>query len=555
MLRTAPRLLIGLAALALLGGCSDSVDPTLGTAQAFSLYGYLDPSADRQALRVAPIVGTIVADTARTLAATVTSEELGTGRTVAWRDSFVSYRDGSTGHVFVADYTPTPGATVEVRVAETTGEGRVTAVRISVPTLDRPEIGSFLGTSAEVTYPIRVRAPRVLTTSLVYRVVGLRSAPMDTVAVSFSDFAPFEDAGGGTWGLDLPFVATSRAFLSSPAAEGATLRLVDVAVRAFVTGPEWDIPAGGLDEDRIVEPGTFSNVTGGFGFVGSGYWTESRWTPSLTTQSRAGFLVDTDPASVLRINEVSAQGWVELYNPTLEFVPIGGYRISSEGQANAFPSGTAVPPLGFQVLQVAPSLADGRVVLESPAAVEIVETGIRGLSEITSITIGSFPDGRTRLIGEFPEFRGFNLFQNRLVATPGAPNRPLSFLAMINEVFSAGTDGWAEILAPPGVTAILVTDDPERPLSMWVPAVREGDRWIANETPGRFDLPQTGGEVYVAVLVRDVPPRVYDARTYGPQTPERSSGTLPDGDRDAWRPDLLPTRASPNAAPSRLASR
>ena len=121
MLRTAPRLLLGLAALAFLGACSDSVDPTLGTEQAFSLYGYLDPSADRQALRVAPIVGTIVADTARTLAATVTSEELGTGRTVAWRDSFVTYRDGSTGHVFVADYTPTPGATVEVRVAETTG--------------------------------------------------------------------------------------------------------------------------------------------------------------------------------------------------------------------------------------------------------------------------------------------------------------------------------------------------------------------------------------------------------------------------------------------------
>ena len=45
MLRTAPRLLLGLAALAFLGACSDSVDPTLGTEQAFSLYGYLDPSA------------------------------------------------------------------------------------------------------------------------------------------------------------------------------------------------------------------------------------------------------------------------------------------------------------------------------------------------------------------------------------------------------------------------------------------------------------------------------------------------------------------------------
>ena len=101
------RLLLLVAALTL-GACSDVVDPTVGTDQAFSLYGYLDPTADHQAIRVVAIGATIGADTSRAIDATVVSQELGSGETVAWRDSVVTYRDGTVGHVFVADYTPTP---------------------------------------------------------------------------------------------------------------------------------------------------------------------------------------------------------------------------------------------------------------------------------------------------------------------------------------------------------------------------------------------------------------------------------------------------------------
>ena len=105
------RILLSLALCAValgLAGCEDDVDPTLGTDQVFSLYGYLDPTADRQSVRVVPIVPTINSDTSATIDAVVTSTDLGTGVVTAWRDSLVTYRDGSRGHVFVADYTPAP---------------------------------------------------------------------------------------------------------------------------------------------------------------------------------------------------------------------------------------------------------------------------------------------------------------------------------------------------------------------------------------------------------------------------------------------------------------
>ena len=530
------------------GACADAVDPTLGTEQAFSLYGFLDPTASRQALRVVPIVGAIDGDTLSALPVEVTSVERGTGRTASWRDSAFTFRDGSTGHVFVADYTPTPGETVEVRVEETTGERRVTRVEVEVAPLQRPVLGTVLTTGAAVTYPIQIQAPRVLTTELVFRVVGLAEAPLDTVAVPFADVAPFTDVGGGMWGLDLDFLPTARAFLASPQVRGATLRLVDVTARVFVTGPQWAVPPAGLDEDRIIEPGTFSNVTGGFGFVGSGFWASTRWTPSLATQSRAGFLVEADPASVLTINEVSGGGWVELYNPTPETLPIGGYRVAVGADRATIPAGQSIAGFGFTVVRVAATLQRGPVVLESLSGVPLVDLDVGALPDDPDVfSFGSYPDGRSRQIGEFAQYRDFDLFRGLIAPTPGAPNRPVSHISVANEVFTTGADGWVETINRLGIRSVLVTDDPDRTLSEWVQARRVGDFWVADETPGRLVLDQLGGEVVVVVLRNKNPPRVYDVRPYGPQVPGQSSGLLPDGERANWTEGLRPTPGAANA--------
>ena len=524
------------------------MDPTLGTDQAFSLYGFLDPTATRQAIRIVPIIGAIDGDTLSALPVEVTSVERGTGRTASWRDSAFSFRDGSTAHVFVADYTPTPGETVEVQIEETTGERRVTRVEVEVAPLQRPVLGTVLTTGAAVTYPIQIQAPRVLTAELVFRVVGLAEAPLDTVAVPFADVAPFADIGGGTWALALDFLPTARAFLASPQARGAALRLADVAARVFVTGPQWDVPPAGLDEDRIIEPGTFSNVTGGFGFVGSGYWASTRWTPSLATQSRAGFVVDEDPASVLFLNEVNSASWVELYNPTPETLPVGGYRVAVGADRTTIPAGQSIARFGFTVVRVAASLQRGPVVLESLSGVPLVELDVGALPDDPDVfSFGSYPDGRSRQIGEFDQYRDFDLFRVLLAPTPGAPNRPVSHISVVNEALTTGADGWVETINRPGINSILVTDDPDRTLSEWVQARREDDFWVADETPGHLVLDQLGGAIVVVVLRSKNPPRVFDVRPYGPQVPGQSSGLLPDGERATWTHGLRPTRGAANA--------
>ena len=542
-------LTVGVAGLAALGGCSDAVDPTLGTDQAFSLYGYLDPTADRQALRVVPITPTLEGDSAAVLDVAVTSTEPATGRTATWRDSAVTYVDGSRGHVFVADYTPTAGATVEIRVQERAGERRTAAVAVAVPEIARPEVGAADVGGGEVTYPVRLAAPRVLSTTLVYHVVGWPEAPADTVAIPYAAVAPLAEAGAETWALDLLFLQTSRAFLASREVGGARLKLVSVSLEAFVGNEAWAVPPGGFDLDAIVEPGTFSNVTGGFGFVGAGYRTAVGWEPSPVTQSRAGFVVTEDPASSLFLNEVSADGWVELYNPTLEAIPIGGYTLVTDLGASPIPSNTVVEPQGFMVLDALLATGPQRVELQAPDGETALQLEIPNLTESDFGSDGAYPDGRSRFVGEFDAFRNFDLFRGRCDPTPGAPNRIHQPAPVVNEVFTEGLAGWAEAYLPGRYETSRLTSNPDLPFNDWV-RIESGVRIaVADEAAGRLGLPQAGGEVVLAVQFHSsVPPRVVDVRTYGPQAPKRSSGLLPDGDLGGWRTGLMPTRGAPNAA-------
>ncbi len=57
LIRLLPVLFV--AFLVLSTGCEEAVDPVLKTDEAFSLYGYLDPSSDIQAVRVFSIDGVL----------------------------------------------------------------------------------------------------------------------------------------------------------------------------------------------------------------------------------------------------------------------------------------------------------------------------------------------------------------------------------------------------------------------------------------------------------------------------------------------------------------
>ena len=104
-------------------GCADSVDPTYDADKPYTLYGVLDPTASRQALRVVPFEPDLNPRDPGPLGAEIASTDLQTGETVLWRDSLVTFGGDRFGYVYLADFRPVYRHTyrVEARRAEATG--------------------------------------------------------------------------------------------------------------------------------------------------------------------------------------------------------------------------------------------------------------------------------------------------------------------------------------------------------------------------------------------------------------------------------------------------
>ena len=540
---------LAIAAAAPLAGCADAVDPTVGTAQAFSVYGYLDPTADRQALRVVPIEATLGADTTAAVDAAVTSVEPATGRTAAWRDSAVTFRDGSVGHVFVADYTPTAGAAIEVTVRAS--DGRRATVAVETPPLARPTVGPALPDVNLTTYPVTVAGvPRVIAGTLRLFVTGRPGAPgTSTIDVPTTSLRIRNE--GDAWTVDVPFLEATRDRLQELGLSGGALTLVEAEFAPFVANAAWAVPPGGFDEDAVVEPGTFSNVAGGFGFVGAGYRAPVRWVPSTNAQARAGFAVTNDPAAQVAINEVG-DGYVELFNPTAEPIDVSGYLLvdaTPGGGEAAVPSGSLVSPGTFLVV-------DGPFDAVSGALIQLL-TSSRRLLKITPVgegygTWGAYPDGFS-----YRTSSTVDLFYGPVRRTPGGPNRPDQIPFIINEVSTSG-DGYVEVRALPVETEEGVSTDPRGAL-LWSSreGLESGPAVVATGTSpflvasegGALVLNQLGGSVFVMVsfpVADTFDLQVVDARFYGPQVPGQSTGYLPDGPGGAWSEGLRPTRGAPN---------
>ncbi|WP_412070076.1 hypothetical protein [Rubrivirga sp. IMCC43871] len=562
-----PLRLLAFALIALAAsGCEDDVDPTLGIDAPFSLYGYLDPTADRQAIRVAQITSTI-GDSADVFEATVVSTDLSTGATTAWRDSLVSYPSGVTGHVFVADYTPRPGTTH--RIEATAPDGASTTVDVDVPPIIQAEVGNQGSAPGEITYPIRFEgAPRVLNGQLRLTAVGF---PGEDASVARRltiplDVVPVEVAPD-VWEVTIPFLTATRRYLQDEGLLGQGIRLVVADYVGFVTGESWALPT--TDVDALVEPGTFSNVEGGFGFVGGGYFATARWTPSASAQSASGFSPSGDPAEAVAINEIrpGAGGWVEFYNPLYNNVSLNGYSITNDQtrpRLQTFSFEVNVPARGFYVVPLAFTLGPREALAlfdrGSNQVSRVVVPQLAG--EASNVTYGSFPDGLSFQVP--PALGGFNVFRGTLLATPGAPNVIGLDFPVINEVYTEGSNGFAEVV---GGDASLQPSTPvlfsEADGFFDAVAASGLSFGIAPETAGGLDLVQGGGTVYLALRhfdpsiievdaggnsVRVFTTRVVDVRRYDGQIPGRSEGYLPDGRTGTWTPDLRPTPGAGNAA-------
>lgn len=259
----APALAACLCAALLTAACDESFEPRAPSGLAFSVFGYLDASADTQWIRVMPLRPLRLAPP-DTLHASVTLEHLGTGGIIELRDSlfrFSSYSDpdiGSEGayvHNFWTQENIEPGATYRFAATQ---EGKESAAAVV-------EIPRDYEVEVEIK---QVSAPLQETDHL--RITGLKHLPfLKVIAYYYDDCGPnasgvqYEgrsaDDGAYLIPLTKPLI-TPRTGCGNPLVETRELRIV---------GSEAAWPAGeGYSPGGLGAAGRTYNVTNAVGFLG-----------------------------------------------------------------------------------------------------------------------------------------------------------------------------------------------------------------------------------------------------------------------------------------------
>lgn len=275
------RLLALLAAAAFAAGCSEEIVPPDAIAAYYTLWGALNPESALQAIRVVPIQSEPGLEDAAPLDATLTSERLETGETVTWRDSVVTYSDATVGHVFVANAEIRYGATY--RVVVTRGDGATTAANVRVPLLVEPIRQATRISLDGVLMPVLWQgAPQLNRLAVTYRLQDATCREFDYPVPFEGEAEPFEFG----WTTTLDLREDGDRILS---ALGRQHTVVSVTLRGEVASDEWRPPQGVFDPEVLIEPGTFSNVERGFGFVGGAYETALTWMPEVAAITAAGF--------------------------------------------------------------------------------------------------------------------------------------------------------------------------------------------------------------------------------------------------------------------------
>lgn len=272
-----------LAALVLLSGCDEAVTPPGSIEAYFTLWGAFDPSADRQAIRVVPIESEIGTGTADPLGVDVTSTDLASGLVTTWRDSVITYGDGTIGHVFLADFRPEFGRRYRFDVLD--GDGRSTSAATRVPPLVVPfrEATEFI--TGDVRMPVLwPGAPQLNNIEIVYELENGNCDRFTQVTPFVGNAEPFE------FGWRTTILLAEAADVVLGLLDNRPHAVARMWLQAEVASEDWRPPGGVFDPEVFIEPGTFSNVERGFGFVGGSYATStSFWVPEAEALTRVGF--------------------------------------------------------------------------------------------------------------------------------------------------------------------------------------------------------------------------------------------------------------------------
>lgn len=272
--------------LALYGaGCDESVNPVLEDGRPFSLYGLLNARSDTQAVRVYAHHQFLARLEPVPLDARVTVSDMTTGDAFALRDSVVIFPSGGVGHVFWNLFQTHYGHSYRLEAIRS--DGAMASAEVVMPPLARPSIQDPIIHNRFVRIPVAwTNAPRLNNIRVRYTTnFGryLYRYPLDQSS----------DESGQRVVVDLS--SDANEIFRSVVRSGmrvADLRLRTVEVHVLVSSEGWEPPGGVYDPDLLIEPGTFSNIENGFGFVGAGYEADFSFVPTDSMLVMAGFFTD-----------------------------------------------------------------------------------------------------------------------------------------------------------------------------------------------------------------------------------------------------------------------
>ena len=274
----------------LLPGCTTEIAPPSRGEEVFTLWGQLDPTTERQALRVTPITQTASGEQDFD-GVTVVSIDQTTGVETVWRDSVVTLNDDGPAHVFVADYRPAFDSQIEVQVRR---DGEVvTYARTTAPPRVEPYFdGIRFGPSSFVDL-VTIGAPRLVGGVIDY-VVYPPNNPADVTVETFRIEQQQIQSIDTGWKARIPLSSHITDIINAvdaryPEDVIRTVHTCQVRFRISVVDQDWVAPFPlPFSRPLLLQPGTVSNVRNGYGYVGGGYTLDLRLEPTVEELNQLG---------------------------------------------------------------------------------------------------------------------------------------------------------------------------------------------------------------------------------------------------------------------------
>ncbi|MEL6445630.1 MAG: hypothetical protein AAF089_14610 [Bacteroidota bacterium] len=254
----------GLLALALASsGCETSLDPFEETDVRFSVFGYLDVSADTQFVRVSELRESIFLTDE--LDAVVVLEEVSGATRTELRDSLLTFTSGTRVHAPWTAVPIAPSSTYRLSVTASDGSSASATIQTPAPSPE-PFLNAGVTEASNAMNPPNLQAISIPGVEKLadLRIEYVLAETGSRVTVSYLDQVRRDPNGVLQLGFDA-YADVQQQVTGGTA--GFCPSLESAAVFIATTTDAWPDFAL-IDLERLVLPGTVSNVEGGLGFVG-----------------------------------------------------------------------------------------------------------------------------------------------------------------------------------------------------------------------------------------------------------------------------------------------